>query len=101
MPDTREASQRNITQLFEQVITEYHGAIKIEVNYPRWEDQLDASTLTPRLVYYYLGNPQPQYLRFSRPLFDDCANENNTEELARAEDIIRTKLDSLIKNRQP
>jgi hypothetical protein len=101
MPDTREASQRNITQLFEQVITEYQGAIKIEVNYPRWEDQLDASTLTPRLVYYYLGNPSPQYLRFSRPLFDDCANENNTEELARAEDIIRTKLASLIKNRQP
>jgi hypothetical protein len=101
MPDTREASQRNLTEVFNGVVAESQGKIKIEARYPRWDEQLDASTLTPKLHFYLLGNAEPHYIQFSRPLFDGCANENNTEELARAEDIIRTKLDRLINTRQP
>ena len=73
-------------------MTEYQGAIKIEINYPRWEEQLDASH-TCRLGSFITiwETLNPNTYAFSRPLFDDCANENNTEELARAEDIIRTK----------
>src|SRR2546430_4641273 len=97
MPDTREASQRNITEVFNRVVAESQGKIKIEATYPRWDEQLDAATLTPKLHFYLLGNAEPYYIQFSRLLFDDCANENNIEELARAEDIIRTTLDRLIK----
>jgi hypothetical protein len=98
MPDTREASQRNITAIFNRVVAESRGRIKIEATYPQWDSQPDASTLTPRLHFYLLGNPEPQYIQFSRALFDDCANQNNTEDLAKAEDIIREKLNSLLKN---
>jgi hypothetical protein len=98
MPDTREASQRNLIEIFNRVVAESKGKIKIEATYPRWDEQLDAATLTPRLHFFLLGNAEPQYIQFGRPLFDDCADENNTEELARAEDIIRRKLNSLIKD---
>ncbi len=101
MPATREASQRHLTELFKQAVTAYQGAIKIEPNFPRWEEQLDASTLTPRLYYYYLGNPEPQYIRFSKALFDDCANEHHTEDLAKAENIIRKRFDLFLENRHP
>ena len=99
MPATREASQRHLTELFKQAVTAYQGAIKIEPNFPRWEEQLDASTLTPRLYYYYLGNPEPQYMRFSKALFDDCAHEHHTEDLAKAENIIRKRFDLFLENR--
>src|SRR5215510_11901545 len=81
------------------VMPENQGAIKIEANFPRWEEQLDASTLTPRLYFYYLGNPEPQYIRFSKALYDDCANDNNTEDLAKAENIIRKRFDLFLENR--
>jgi hypothetical protein len=97
MPDTREASQGNLIEVFNRVVAESEGKIKIEAKYPRWDQQLDAATLTPKLHFFLLGNSEPHYIQFGRSLFDDCANENNTEELARAEDIIRTKLDRLIK----
>jgi hypothetical protein len=99
MPEKREASQRNLTELFKQVVTEYQGAIKIEVNFPRWEEQLDASTLTPSLYYYYLGSPEPQYIQFSKALFDDCANDDHIEDLANAENIIRKRFDLFLGNR--
>jgi hypothetical protein len=98
MPATWEASQRHLTELFKQAVTAYQGAIKIEPNYPRWEEQLDAWTLTPRLYYYYLGNPEPQYIRFSKALFDDCANEHHIEDLAKAENIIRKRFDLFLEN---
>jgi hypothetical protein len=98
MPDTREASQRNLIQIFNHVVAESKGKIKIEATYPRWDEQLDAATLTPRLHFFLLGNAEPLYIEFARALFDDCADENHTEELARAENIIRRKLDSLIKD---
>jgi hypothetical protein len=97
MPDTREASQRNLLEVFNGVVAESHGRIKIEATYPRWDEQLDASTGTPKLHFYLLGNPEPHYLLFSRALFDDCAYEHNTKELAGAEHFIRTKLNYLIK----
>ena len=98
MPDTREASQHNLMEVFNSVVAESKGKIKIEATYPRWDEQLDAATLTPRLHFFLLGNAKPQYIQFGRPLFDDCANEHHTEDLARAEDIIRRKLDSLIQD---
>jgi hypothetical protein len=98
MPNTQEASQRNLIEVFNRVVAESKGKIKIEAKYPRWDAQLDAATLTPRLHFFLLGNAEPQYIQFGRALFDDCADGNNTEELARAEDIIRRKLDSLIKD---
>ena len=98
MPDTREASQRNLLEIFNRVVAEFKGRIKIEAKYPRWDEQLDAATFTPRLHFFLLGNAEPQYIHFGRTLFDDCADENNTEELADAEDIIRRKLNSFIKD---
>jgi hypothetical protein len=98
VPDTREASQRNLIEVFNSVVAESKGKIKIEATYPRWDEELDAATLTPRLLFFLLGNAKPHYIQFGRPLFEDCAHEHNTEELARAEDIIRRKLDSLIKD---
>jgi hypothetical protein len=98
MPDTREASQRNLLEVFNNVVAESQGKIKIEAKYPRWDEQLDAATLTPKLHFYFLGDPDPQYVQFSRVLFDDCANQNNAEALARAENIIREKLTSLIQH---
>jgi hypothetical protein len=100
MSKTWEASQRNLTELFQQVVAEYQGAIKIETNFPRWEEQPNASTLTPRLYFYYLGSPDPQYIAFSRALFDDCANDDNTEDLAKAENIIRKRFDLFLENRR-
>jgi hypothetical protein len=47
MANTREASQRNLTEVFNGVVAESQGTIKIEARYPRWDEQLDASTLTP------------------------------------------------------
>jgi hypothetical protein len=101
MAGTREASRHNITELFKQVVAAHQGAVKIETNFPRWEEQVYEPTLPPRLYFYYLGNPEPQVIQFSRALFDDCANADNTEDLATAEDIIRTKLDMLIKTTHP
>ena len=98
MPDTREASQRNITAIFNGIVAESRGRIKIEPTYPRWDAQPDASAGTPKLHFYLLGNPDPQYIQFSRALFDDCADQNNTEELARAENIIREKFNSLLQS---
>ena len=98
MPDTREASQRNLLEVFNYVVAESRGKIKIEAKYPRWDEQLDAATLTPKLHFYFLGNPDPQCVLFSRVLFDDCANQNNAEALAKAENIIREKLTSLIQH---
>jgi hypothetical protein len=98
MPDTREASQRNLAEIFNHVVAEFQGKVKIEATYPRWGEQLDASTLTPKLHFYLLGSPEPHYIQFSRVLFDDCANDSHIEDLAKAEDIIRRKLDSLLKN---
>jgi hypothetical protein len=98
MPETRAASQHNLIELFKQVVTEYRGAIKIETDFPRWEEQLDPSTLTPKLYYYYLGNPDLQYIRFSKALFDKCANDSHIEDLAKAEDIIRRKFDAVLKS---
>jgi hypothetical protein len=98
MPDTREASQRNLTEVFNRVVAASQGKIKIEATYPRWDEQLDAATLTPKLHFYLLGDAEPHYLHPSRALFDDCANKNNTEALSKAEAMIRRKLDSLLKN---
>jgi hypothetical protein len=92
----REASQRNLTEIFNRVVAESPGKIKIEAGYPHWDEQLDASTLTPKLHFFLLGNAEPQYMQFSRALFDDCANENNIEALSKAESIIRRKFGSLI-----
>ena len=101
MPDTREASQRHLTQLFHQSAQEYEGALKIESRFAQWEERLDADTLTPRLYFYCLGNPNPYYIRFSKTVFDACAREHNTAALAQAKAIIRSKLDSLIHTSHP
>jgi hypothetical protein len=98
MPDTREASQRNLLEIFNRVVAESKGKIKIEATYPQWDERLDAATFTPRLHFFLLGNAEPQYIHFGRALFDDCADEHKTEELAKAEDSIRRKLNSLIKD---
>jgi hypothetical protein len=101
MAGTREASRHNITALFKKVVATYQGAVKIETNFLRWEEQLYEPTVPPRLYFYYLGNPEPQVIQFSRALFDDCANADNTEDLARAEDLIRQKFDFLLKRDHP
>jgi hypothetical protein len=101
MPDTREASQRHLTKLFHQSVQDYQGALKIEPSFPPWEERLDADTLTPRLYFYCPGSPNPHYIRVSKAVFDDCAHENHTAALAQAKDIIRRKLDSLIKTGHP
>jgi hypothetical protein len=97
MPDTREASQRNLVEIFNRVVEKSKGKIKIEAKYPRWDEQLDTSAGTPKLHFYLLGAPEPHYLLFSRALFDNCADENNTEALTRAEHFIGIKLDYLSK----
>ena len=35
MPDTREASQHNLMEVFNSVVAESKGKIKIEATYPR------------------------------------------------------------------
>ena len=97
MPGTREASQRTLVEIFNSVVAKSQGKIKIEAYYPRWDQQLDASAGTPKLHFYLLGDPEPHYLLFSRALFNDCANENNTEARARAEHFIGIKLGYLSK----
>jgi hypothetical protein len=101
MPDTREASQRNLTKLFHQSVQEYQGALKLEPSFPQWEERPDANTLTPGLYFYCLGSPTPHYIRFSKAVFDDCAHEHKTAALAQAKDIIRRKLDALINTGHP
>ena len=85
MPDTREASQHNLMEVFNSVVAESKGKIKIEATYPRWDEQLDAATLTPRLHFFLLGNAKPQYIhsRFAQFLsgFKNCGRVLVAEEV--------------------
>ena len=57
MAGTREASRHNITELFNQVVATYQGAIKIETNFPRWEEEIYRTCARAPALLLLSGEP--------------------------------------------